>query len=351
MSLGFDILPNGAPDPTMPLPKAVEVVEAVGAWTTYRLTYDFNIEEQDLLLLKNEKLDPESELAIRVPDGEASAILVKGPVTQQQIEIVTGGEGSTVDVYGGDVTVALARESKVRVWPSTTDSAALMEVLGSLTPQITLPSTVVHDETKNSLLQRETDLSFVRRIARRNGCWFWLTYDPLLALPTAHVKRPPVEDPPAADLNLNGAERNIDSVSIEWDVERAVAASSSHLDVRALSDMNGDVDRSPITGLADKALADIAVSVRKSQLSVPVDDAGDLIVRSEAALIDAGWFVRASVTARYSVLKKVLRAHTVVNLNGAGTRHSGKYLVSRVAHQIDADDHVMNAELIRNGWN
>jgi hypothetical protein len=40
-----------------------------------------------------------------------------------------------------------------------------------------------------------------------------------------------------------------------------------------------------------------------------------------------------------------------VTLTGAGSRHSGKYLVARVSHQIDATDHVMEAELIRNGWN
>jgi hypothetical protein len=353
MSQGFDILPNAVPDPTMPQPRSVEVVEAVGAWTTYKLSYGINIEEGDLPMLNEDRTGPESELAIRVPSGDAMEILVKGPVTQQRIELLTGGEGSSVEVHGADMTVALARESKVRVWPSTTDAAAVMEILGAhaLTPDVVLPSTVVHVETKNALTQRETDLAFVRRIARRNGCWFWLSYDPLIGLPTAHVKRPPVESPATIRLVLNGEGRNLESASIHWDVERTVSATATSLDVGTLQEMNGDVERSPVTGLAAQALADIVPTVRKSQLTIPVDDAGDLIVRGEAALIDAGWFVTATVAVKYSVLKQVLRAHSVIQLDGVGTRHSGKYLVARVEHLIDADDHVMHATLIRNGWN
>lgn len=353
MSQGFDILPNAVPDPTLPVPGKVEVVEAVGAWTTYRLSYGLNIQDGDLPLLNDARLGPESELAVRVPNGDAVEILVNGPVIEQRIDLVTGGEGSFVHVGGADKTVAMARESRIKVWPTTTDAAALLEILGThaLTPDVSLPTSVAHDETRNALTQREPDLAFVRRIARRNGCWFWLSYDPLLGLATAHIKRPPVDGTPAATLVLNGEGRNLETASIAWNTERATSVASTTLDVRTLEDMNGDVERSPLTGLASLALSEIAPAVRRSRLSLPVDDAGDLIVRGEAALIESGWFVSATVTAKYSVLRKVLRAHTLVELGGVGSRHSGKYLVERVEHRIDADDHVMHARLIRNGWN
>jgi hypothetical protein len=165
------------------------------------------------------------------------------------------------------------------------------------------------------------------------------------------LKRPPVDEPATVDLCLNGSGRNVEALNVHWDVERTVAATSMYLDVRSIEDMNGDVERSPLSSLANRSLSDIVPSPRKSQLAVPVDDAGDLMTRSEAALIDSGWFVSATLKAKYSVLKKVLRAHTPVNVVGAGSRHSGKYLVARVTHHIDANEHVMDAELIRNGWN
>ena len=354
MPQGCAVLPNGVPDPTLVQPARVEVIEAVGASTTFRLFFDFRIEDGDLPLLKEPRLGPEAEIALRVPDGPlAFQVLVRGPVTQQRISIVTGGAGSVLEVIGADATIALAREHKVNVWPSTTDSAAIIQLLAAagLAPLVSLPSTVVHVETKNALVQREPDLHLIRRLARRNGCWLWLEYDPVAALPIARVERPPVDQPPALQLHLAGPNRNIEEATIEWDVERVVAADASHRDPFSASELDGAAERSPLNGLADQAVADIVSAPRKARLAMPVDDAGDLLGRSEAALIEAGWFVRASLRVRGRVLKRVVRAHSVVEVLGAGTRHSGKYIVSRVMHTIDDDDHLMDVTLMRNGWN
>lgn len=353
MTQGCKVLPNGAPDASMAQPARVQVTEAVGASTTFSLFYDFHIEDGDFPLLKEDRLGPEAEIAVQVLDGDTTAVLVRGPVTRQRISVLTGGEGSVLEVIGADATVALAREHKVHVWPSTTDAAAITELLSAagLAAKVDLPSTVVHVETKNSLVQREPDLHLIRRLARRNGCWLWLEYDPVAGVPTARVERPPVGQPAAMKFHLAGADRNIDEATIEWDVERVVAADADNRDVFGATDMEGAVERSPLTGLADKALADIVAKPRKARLSVAVDDAGDLLVRSEAALIEDGWFVRATLRARARVLKQVVRAPSVVELHGAGSRHSGKYLVARVSHSIDDDDHWMDVTLVRNGWN
>lgn len=353
MPQGCEVLPNGLPDPTLMQPARVEVTEAVGASTTFCLFYDFHIEDGDLPMLKESRLGPEAEIAVRVPDGDQAAVLVRGPVTRQRISAVTGGEGSVLEVIGTDVLVELGREHKVHVWPTTTDAAAITELVSAagLVPQVNLPSSVVHVETKNSLVQREPDLHLIRRLARRNGCWVWLEYESAEVPPTVRVERPPVSDPPAVQFYLNGELRNIEQAAIEWDVERVVAADADNRDVFGATDMSGSVDRSPLTGLADLALADIVTKTRKARLTVPVDDAGDLVVRSEAALIEEGWFVEVALKTSARVLKRVVRAHTVVELHGAGSRHSGKYLVSRVAHHIDDDDHVMDVTLVRNGWN
>jgi hypothetical protein len=152
MPKGCDVLPKAATDPSLAQPARIEVTEAVGASTTFSLFYDFHIENGDFALLKEDKLGPEAEIALRVPDGNQQAVLVRGLVTRQRMSVLTGGESSVLEVIGGDVLVPLAREHKVHVWPSTTDAAAISEILGSagLTAQVNLPSTVVHVETKNS---------------------------------------------------------------------------------------------------------------------------------------------------------------------------------------------------------
>ena len=354
MPLGCQILPNGFPDPTLVQPAIVEITEMIGATTTFSLFYDVEIADGDLALLSDDRLGPEAEIAIRAADGDDSAILVRGPVTQQRISVVTGGEGSKLEVIGGDATVALGREAKIKVWPSVTDAGAITEVLGAagITPTgVKLPSSVSHDEKKNALVQREPDLHLVRRLARRNGCWFWIEYDKLTGLPSAHVQRPPVDGTPTIELHLATEKRNIDSAVIEWDVERVVSTDADNRDGFSSSDQSASVERSPLSPLAARSLADIVKKPRRARLSIPVDDAGDLIVRGEAALIDEGWFVSVTLTARARRIKRVIRIASVVALHGAGKRHSGKYLVQRVVHRIDDDDHLMTATLVRNGWN
>ncbi|MEB3260918.1 MAG: hypothetical protein VKP63_09865 [Cyanobacteriota bacterium] len=353
MPQGCQVLPNGVADPSLAQPARVEVIEEVGACTTFNLFYDFTIESGDLPLLKEARLGPEAEIAIRVVNGLSSAVLVRGPVTRQRISLLTGGDGSQLEVIGADASVALARESKVHVWPATTDAAAISELLAAagLVPQVQLPTSVSHEENKRALVQREPDLQLIRRLARRNGCWIWVEYDPVAAVPTVHVRRPPVDASPALQLHLAGPERNLEEALIEWDSERVVATAAEDRSVFTATPLDGSLERSPLQGLANQALADIVSQPHRARLAVQVVDAGDLLVRSEAALIEDGWFVRATVQLSARMLNTIVRAASVVELHGAGSRHSGRYLVSRVAHQIDDDDHQMQVTLVRNGWN
>ena len=105
----------------------------------------------------------------------------------------------------------------------------------------------------------------------------------------------------------------------------------------------------PLTSLGTQALADVA-PVRQAAIVAPVDAVGDLQARAEAALIEGGWFIRARGTTNARALGAVLRAHTLVAVDGLGRRHSGGYVVASVRHVIDGDGHVMDFELVRNAW-
>jgi hypothetical protein len=350
MSLGAAILPKGLPDPTMPLPDTVQVVEALHQPTTYRLAYEFSSRDDDFPLLSDSHLEPEQDLAVMVMVDMMPHFLVSGPVTSQEITIANGGSGSTLTVIGGDPSIAMDREDKAKVWNNVTDTLAVLDVFKNylLVPDVAMTSTL-HSEFKHSLVQRETDLRFVRRLARRNGFWFWIT-SMAPGVNIGHFKR---FSPGGGDveLSINAKQNTVDSVSIEWNSERPATADLKQIDISNKSVIDGTARRSPLTGLASKGLADIVSHPRTAHIAVPADDAGDLRARAEAVVIDHGWFVSARVTARLSVLKKLVRTYTVASLNGCGSRHSGKYIVSRVVHDISPADHVMTIDLIRNGWN
>jgi hypothetical protein len=195
-----------------------------------------------------------------------------------------------------------------------------------------------------------TDLRFVRRLARRNGFWFWITSEaPMVNI--AHFKRFAPGGSADVEFKINAQGRQhrfrfhrVGQRAAGRRITQAVSLSDKSV-------IDGSVDRSPLTGLAEKALADIVSEKR----SAPHRRAGRQCRRSQVArrsVADRPRLVRERrVTARLSVLKQIVRAHTVASIGGIGKRHSGKYVVARVVHDIDADDHVMTVDLVRNAWN
>jgi phage protein D len=244
------------------------------------------------------------------------------------------------------------REDKSVVWSDLTDSAAVMSVLSEagFVPDIETTQ-AGHFELKHTLIQRETDLAFVRRLARRNGYLFWLSSDEF-GIETAHFKRPELDGEAVCDLviNLTDPKSNVTSMEISWDVERPTKADATELDLNNKSDITGTVESSPLAALGGSAFATIVAEPRIAHVRAPVDDNGDLQARSEGAVIEASFFLRASGSTTLSALGKILRSHTLVNLRGVGTRHSGLWFCSSVRHSIDSAEHRMDFELIRNGW-
>jgi hypothetical protein len=352
MGLGIAIRLDGAPDETVAAAAAVEVFERVGQPTTYRLEYAFDIAEGDFPLLKEGKLGPGSELSVLVPAPDATHCLVKGPVYGQQIRFEQGGSGSTLTVLGADSSLKMDREDKVAAWSELTDSSAVSSILSQAGFVPDVETTAAgHAELKHTLIQRETDLAFVRRLARRNGYLFWVDSDEL-GVETAHFKRPVLDGEGALDLiiNLTDPRPNVTALEISWDVERPTSTEAAELDLNDKSDISGAVASSPLTPLGGAGLADIAAEPRVAHVRAPVDDAGDLGARSEGTLIEASFFVRATGATTLSALGGVMRAHTLVNLRGVGSRHSGLWFCAAVRHSIDSTEHRMDFDLIRNGW-
>lgn len=353
MGLGAYISMNGLPVPELSDSDAVEYIEVherLGETTWYNIRYSIDIADGDLPQLKEPRIGPGSRLAVMVPLESSVECLVQGPVFSQQIYLKHGGEGSWVDVKGADTSIVMDREFKSQVWTNVSDGEAAMAVMASyaLIPDVTTTA-ARHLDLKHSLIQRSTDLHFVRKLARRNGCHFWITAD-ALGIETAHFQRPNLLGLPAVGLVINRDNFNIDELNIYWDVERPTTATGTQLDLSTKSSLTGTVPVSPQQSLGAMNLQAITQDVRSTHVSSPVDDVGDLRARSEGAVLEADWFIRAACQTSLHSLGKVVRAHTLAQVIGAGSRHSGNYLVAGVRHRIDATAHTMEVELIRNGW-
>lgn len=288
MGAGYSVLIDNAPDEQLGRPASVEVHEGIGSPATFRLTYGVGIQEGDLPLLADVRLSPGKIISVFAQTAAGLPCLIKGPVTSQKINLVHGGSGSLLEVMGADTSITMDRENKAALWTGT-DSSAVSQILGTyqLTPAVDTTS-ATHEETKHVLVQRESDLAFVRRLARRNGCLFWVACDDTGLLETANFKRPPIDGEPVSELiiNLTDPPSNLASLEITWNVERPTSAVATQVDLGSVSDLDGEAPQSPLTPLAAQGLAAIAPGTRATHIHGPVDDAGDLKARSEGALID-----------------------------------------------------------------
>jgi hypothetical protein len=162
--------------------------------------------------------------------------------------------------------------------------------------------------------------------------------------------KPKLDGEAVMTLSLNPVESaNIQSLRFSWDVIRPTDV-MAHALVRAKDPVNGDAQQSGLSLLDQRSLGDFAGQKRvtKVRLTASVDDAGELRRRSEALLREAGWFVRCEGETDLARLPRVPRVGMIVELEGAGKLHSGKYLVWSVRHTISADSHRIAFVLVRN---
>src|SRR5262249_37288009 len=112
--------------------------------------------------------------------------------------------------------------------------------------------------------------------------------------------------------------------------------------------VGGDTTDTALPLLDARSLAAFAGKPMSVLLTAPVDDAGELTMRAKSLLREAGWFLRCEGEADLARLQGVLRVGTVVQVEGVGSLHSGKYFVWSVRHTITAQSHRMKFVLVRN---
>ncbi len=350
MGLGANILVNGtAAEDLMAtgVVQYIEIFERLGETTYYNMHFCVDIANDDIAMLSDPRLSPGGMLTITVQNDTVVDCLVQGPVFSHEIVLKNGGHGSTLMVKGGDSTIKMDREFKSVVYEGT-DNTAVNTIVSSygLTPDVTATN-ANHEEAKHSLVQRCSDLQFVKMLARRNGFKFWITVDST-GVETAHFKRPSLDGEAAAELKINRPDFNVNEMTLSWDALRPSKAQGLQLDLANKSNIVGSVTTAPQTALGSTTQQAFATDLVTIDLSAPVDDSGDLTARLEAAMVEANFFVQASLKTSVQQLHKVLRPATLVTVTGAGSQHSGKYLVGAVHHRIDESAHTMEIELMRN---
>jgi phage protein D len=331
---------------------SVEVQERMDQNTTYKLNFMVDVCDGDIGHSIETDTNPNKILSILANVGDQLVCLVKGPVTQQSASLQHGGSGSSLHVEGEDTGHNMDHSTNFQVSTAVTDADIVTRIITANENMIAdvepTPSSA-HDEDNHSHVQRESDLSLLRTLARRNGYHFWITYSEV-GLATGHFRPRSLDGEPAANLVINHEEYNIDSLQINADPRAPSQTVGRQLSLRNHEEFGDTVALTDnLMGL--NSLSSLSESPNSIHLAPMVDDSGALQARSEAALRDSQWFINATChTSLHRLCNKIVRFHTIVNIEGAGLRHNGKYYVTAVKHTIDAVSYNMDIELARNAW-
>ncbi|HEY2858170.1 MAG TPA: contractile injection system protein, VgrG/Pvc8 family [Terracidiphilus sp.] len=335
----------------------LEIEENVDMPGAFSITLPINrTDAGDYDLVNDTRLAPLSNIAITAAasDGQTQC-LIDGYVLAQTAHLDTGTVSSNIKVWGQDATWLMNTTEQVKEWADVTDGAVANTIFGNygFTPDDanTDDDSPAHTSDGHTLMQRATDAQFLRRLARRNGKLFRVFCSDTPGQRTGSFAKPSLDGDPAVTLALNDATAaTVDSVDISWDVMRP----SATLAMQALftdddpDGAGGTETDSGLDPLEAQGLSDFATTTVTSLLTTTVDDGQELAERAQSVLMEAGWFVRCTGTADVGRVGSILRAGTVVQLDAAGSLHSGKYFVWSVRHKITAEKHTMDFVLMRN---
>jgi phage protein D len=310
----------------------------------------------DLTFVNDPHFQPFVNVAVvATPDGQPDACIFDGYILSSKLHLQKGTTGSNLQIWGQDASWLMNLQEKAREWVNLTDAAVAKSIFKEhhITPDSAnsdddSPS---HTEDGHTLMQRASDIQFLRTLARRNGklCRVGCTDTP--GKRTGYFSKPNVEGDPVATLDLNDPDAwTVDSLDLQWDVARPseVLAAQALFTDSDNNEVSVDQTDSGLSPLEARDLATFATQTMSVMLTAPVDDAGELILRAQSVLREAGWFARCEGESDVARLNTILRVGSVVQLNGAGSLNSGKYFVWSVHHTIDKDSHRMKFVLVRN---
>ena len=286
--------------------------------------------------------------------GSRTQCVFDGYVLSWRLHLARASTSSTIDIWAQDASWRMNLDDHVVEWSGMTDGEIANQIFLGYGFKPAAGNT--HDDSPkhlpegHTLIQRATDLQFLRGLARRGGklCRVACTSTP--GIRTGYFVVPAVTGPPVATISLlDPSSWTVEALDFDWDVMRPTAANASQVDLTQASDTGIPVTASA-SGLAPLDQRNYSTYLGRSStllLTAPAD-AAELPQRTAAVLSESGFFSRCTGEADADRIGTILRVGDVALIEGAGNMQSGKWLVWNVRHSFSLDSWKMSFTLVRN---
>lgn len=256
---------------------------------------------------------------------------------------------SHLDVVAMDPTVLMSLDERVRAWPNVTESDVASTLFGEHGFGADVEATSRRrEEASQTLVQRGTDLQFLKRLASRVGYEVFVDVDARSGEVKGHFHRPRLETEPQGVLTVNmGDATTVNRFQARFDMLRPVTAEVTGVDAESGEPQPAQVESVALRNLGrETPIAERPRRVLPAQTGLA--EGGELTAFAQAVVDRASWAIRAEGELNAASYGGILRAKKPVLVRGAGRRFSGAYYVERVQHVLTGDGYLQRFALRRN---
>jgi phage protein D len=296
----------------------------------------------------DERLAPWTRVVISLDFGDDVVELIVGYITHLRLHFDLGIEHSRLEIWGLDATVLMDREDTLLAWPNKKDSDIAAEIFAQhhLTPRVT-PTKVVHQESVSTIIQRETDMQLLKRLALRNGFECFVEGD------IGFFRPPAVAEGPQPVLSVHfGDETTINRFTVEVNMLTPAGVTLSQVDPVTGAVVTSAVQTPAQPALGARPAADFLPDAVDPGLlrvaSTVATGAAELAEICRSAYDQREWFVTGEGEVAANDYGAVLRPRGTVTLKGIGETYSGVYYVTHVTHQFVEDSYTQQFRVKRN---
>lgn len=296
-------------------------------------------------------VDRLTKIRIEVLVGSGrSQPLIEAYVTETRTEFSNQPGGSILEVLAMDPTVLMNLEEKIRAWPDMADSDIADVLFGEygFTSRVdqTRPT---RQESDRTIMQRGTDIQFLRELARRNGCECYVELNPDTGDVEGHFHPPRVDETVQGVLSVNlGTATNVDRFHGRYDMLRPVEARANNIDINDQEDQQAEIDASSLENLGQETSTRQDRPRRVLLNNTGLSETGELQTYAQAVVNRSAFAIRAEGELSTVTYRNILRAKRPVNVRGAGRQFSGTYYVEKVLHRIRNEGYTQAFSLRRN---
>jgi phage protein D len=351
----YTLLVDGQPlaAEAMQFLQQVEAEEHLRMADMLRLTFSISVREDGSgwRVLDDGLFAPLTNLRLLITVGNADAVpVIDAYVIETQTDFSNNPTESLLHVLAMDGTILMNLEDKARAWPGMSDgdiASTLFDEYG-FTPEVETTD-VTYEEDDTLVVQRGTDIQFLRLLAQRQGFEVYLEVDPGSDSLTGHFHPLRLDQEPQGVLTVAmGQSSNLNRLQVRWDMLRPTQAQVDNLDAGSGENQSGAASDTDWPLLGREGVFDAGTPRLTRLLPEGVVLDAELLPLAQGLSNRSALAIIAEGELNSEAYGAVLRAKRTVLVRGAGEQYSGAYLVERVLHLFAEGEYTQSFTLRRN---